>query len=757
MKKRLVLTVAAASLLALVSCNQPATSSSSVAPTPSSDESSQSTTEGTITSVTVAAVGGQTTINKKGQVTVVAMVDGTGKFSQLVTWSSDNEAVATVDAKGVVTGIGGGTANIKATSKQDATKSASIAINVKARSDDYAVLSLADVLSDDKNNGENTFITTVKVSGYKSGATAFDSYGNIVVTDAAGANETIVYGATASSKALVFDATTETWAFKNAKDFLTNEYTKDIKIGDTLEVVAIRADYNSTKEISIVVIAVNGVNVINEGTQAAPLTTDEVQARDYQKNSMYLYYVQGVVTAWSGSATDGGKYGNFYIKSEGATGDALAVYGATAKAEGAFTYTATTGVTKFNNPQDFLTNEGTKDIKIGDTVTMYALKTAYNTTKEISGVIIPAIVPVDPVIEEETIDNLLTKTASDSKVFTVSGILDTIGGTYGNGTLTNPTTGKSITVYGLSSTEGDLALTDTKLGYYEGVFSNSQNCTSTAGQYITMEAVFKYFNGTPEISGILKKTVEITDAAYTYKFAVTKEDTTNGTFVVDKDADLTFGETVTITATPDSGYAIDSVKVVNAYGVATSAVADATDATKFTFTVSCVNKVEVAFAAEAAPTGDVTSDIAGNLSDFAISGTTDSVYTERKATINHAQITAVANISKTPTWTSNLLVLKKDAAATLTIESNYTFNKVVLNGFNWNTDASSLTMQYWDETTSAWVDDTATTSKFVATTSNPSEAVTLTTSTLSTKKVKVLNPGAKRVGFASVVITYPAA
>jgi hypothetical protein len=612
MKKRLVLTVAAASLLALVSCNQPATSSSSVAPTPSSDESSQSTTEGTITSVTVAAVGGQTTINKKGQVTVVAMVDGTGKFSQLVTWSSDNEAVATVDAKGVVTGIGGGTANIKATSKQDATKSASIAINVKARSDDYAVLSLADVLSDDKNNGENTFITTVKVSGYKSGATAFDSYGNIVVTDAAGANETIVYGATASSKALVFDATTETWAFKNAKDFLTNEYTKDIKIGDTLEVVAIRADYNSTKEISIVVIAVNGVNVINEGTQAAPLTTDEVQARDYQKNSMYLYYVQGVVTAWSGSATDGGKYGNFYIKSEGATGDALAVYGATAKAEGAFTYTATTGVTKFNNPQDFLTNEGTKDIKIGDTVTMYALKTAYGTTKEISGVIIPAIVPVDPVIEEETIDNLLTKTASDSKVFTVSGVLDAITDTTkGVGYLTNPTTGKSIMIYGFSSTKTDLILTDTQLGYYDGSFTKTGDVTSKVGQYITLNAFYTYYSGTstPEITGVVTNTVETTDAAYTYKFAVTKEDATNGTFVVDKEADLAYGETVTITATPATGYKVDSVKVTTAYGVAKPATVDATDSNKFTFVASCVNKVEVKFVADVkATSATITSD-----------------------------------------------------------------------------------------------------------------------------------------------------
>jgi uncharacterized protein YjdB len=47
-----------------------------------------------------------------------------------ITWSSDNELVATVDASGLVTAVAAGTATITATSTVDGTKSATCALTV---------------------------------------------------------------------------------------------------------------------------------------------------------------------------------------------------------------------------------------------------------------------------------------------------------------------------------------------------------------------------------------------------------------------------------------------------------------------------------------------------------------------------------------------------------------------------------------------------------------------------------------------------
>lgn len=54
-----------------------------------------------------------------------------GTPDETVTWASDNEAVATVNKYGVVTGVGAGTCNITATSVADPTKSASCAVTVE--------------------------------------------------------------------------------------------------------------------------------------------------------------------------------------------------------------------------------------------------------------------------------------------------------------------------------------------------------------------------------------------------------------------------------------------------------------------------------------------------------------------------------------------------------------------------------------------------------------------------------------------------
>ncbi|MBW6456558.1 MAG: Ig-like domain-containing protein, partial [Trueperaceae bacterium] len=65
-----------------------------------------------------------------GSTTASATVQGSVGVSQAVTWSSSDPSVATVASSGLVTGVGGGVADIIATSTVDVTKSGSARITV---------------------------------------------------------------------------------------------------------------------------------------------------------------------------------------------------------------------------------------------------------------------------------------------------------------------------------------------------------------------------------------------------------------------------------------------------------------------------------------------------------------------------------------------------------------------------------------------------------------------------------------------------
>jgi len=73
-----------------------------------------------VTGVTVSP--STTTVNKGSTTTLTATVTPSNATNKNVTWTSNNESVATVTQNGVVTGIGEGTATIKAISQDNANK-----------------------------------------------------------------------------------------------------------------------------------------------------------------------------------------------------------------------------------------------------------------------------------------------------------------------------------------------------------------------------------------------------------------------------------------------------------------------------------------------------------------------------------------------------------------------------------------------------------------------------------------------------------
>jgi hypothetical protein len=745
MKKRLVLTVALAALLTLAGCG----------PTSTNTGDSNSATSSQSVDYTAIAITNKTALtaawkageaNRKVSLSITPAANDTALLAsgELVVASSDTTVISVVGE--YLTPVKAGKATITVTLGK---VSDSVEITVLAADNDYAAVTLAEGTADGLTNGVHTYISQVKVASFKAG-TDGGTYGNFNVTDADGKNNTIVYGATASLSALTYDATKKIWTFSNPKDFMANEATKAIKVGDMLDLVYIRADYNTTKEICGVIIGINGVAIANRGTAAAPLTSDEVAAlTDQQK--LYTYYVSGKISAWSGTATDGGDYGNFMLKSDGATGDAITVYGASAA--GTLAYDFSKNATIFTNAKDWKTNAATKDLKIGDTVTLQVIRADYKTTKEIIGIVVPTSAKVDPVIADKSIKDVAAYTAASNTVIHVSGIWAENHGTikYGTGYLMDPTTGDVVLVYGCSKTATGLAKTDSGLGYYTGAWTNPQDFaadTLTLGSYITIEGIVDYFSSskTVELEGVITTEVKPTDAAYTYKYAAsaTTVAATDGTVALSKTSELAFGEAVTITATAASGKKIDTVVVDHGYG---KEYAKAGTNGTYTFNANVTNIVTVNFVDDVAPTGDVAYDVATAFKDVGSS------YVASTQIINGVTFTAAkVAYNKQSAWTESLAVMGK-GEDTIEIAASYAFNKVALVGVNWGTDATTMVLEYWDTTTSAYVADA--TAKFVKSGTNDAISI-VTTSTFSVTKARIHTTGSSvRAGVKTVTLTYP--
>ncbi|HIU71006.1 MAG TPA: Ig-like domain-containing protein [Candidatus Enterosoma merdigallinarum] len=212
-------------------------------------------------------------------------------------------------------------------------------------------------------------------------------YGNFYIKDSAG-TEVLVYGATADATAMAFDS--GTYKYTNRQDFLTNEFTKGVTINTKVRLAVLKTSYNGTVQFNAVVLAVNDTLVPN-------YVIDSGEVPSYQNNTYFLYEVTGTISAWQyDDRTDATKYGNFYLQTE--ESDPILIYGATAS-EGKITWG--NGGLEFDNPQDFLTNAVTKDLDIGDTVTLRGIRADYNGTVELQGQIVVEVTEVGVSLDKD--------------------------------------------------------------------------------------------------------------------------------------------------------------------------------------------------------------------------------------------------------------------------------------------------------------------------------------------------------------------
>lgn len=298
---------------------------------------------------------------------------------ETITWATSDPSVATVDENGLVTGVSEGTVTISASTESGAIGVVTLTASVRQGEPDYLHASVAEVL-EAQDTKEQAYVVRGKIKGFgsKGDQTAIDQYGNVVLVDENDATkEIVVYGVSATYSALSYDEATGEYKFSNPKDSNTNVNTKDLKVGDTISMVAIRSDYKGTKQIVGVLAATNDTRIaptkatLKEVVEGAPLSATSGTA-----SGQYIYEVTATIKSWATNKPGATEYGDMVVTDE--SGLEVAVYGATAQ-DGKISYNYNgSGKYSIGNPKDWLTNEVTKDLKVGDKITFTCVRSDYN-------------------------------------------------------------------------------------------------------------------------------------------------------------------------------------------------------------------------------------------------------------------------------------------------------------------------------------------------------------------------------------------
>ena len=241
--------------------------------------------------------------------------------------------------------------------------------------------------------GENTkavaYEVTAEIKAFKDGATK-DKYGNMTLTD--GENDLTIYGSTATSSALAWN-NADAYAFTNPQDFQTNPTTSAMNIGDTVTMKLIRADYKGAVQGTGIVLSVTPGEGGGGETVPEPEVTQRTLAEFIagENTKAVAYEVTAEVKSFKDGGTTHDKYGNMVL-TDGEND--LTIYGSTATSSALAWNNA--DAYSFTNPQDFLTNEVTNAIEIGDTVTMKLIRADYKGAVQGTGIVLsvtPAPIP----------------------------------------------------------------------------------------------------------------------------------------------------------------------------------------------------------------------------------------------------------------------------------------------------------------------------------------------------------------------------
>lgn len=250
---------------------------------------------------------------------------------------------------------------------------------------------------------------------------------------------------------------------------------------------------------------------------------------------------------------------------------------------------------------------GVKEGKVFITATLTVDGKTYSDTCAIEVTkITPQAITISELLEKVDSSNTSNFIWDTKNIYQVKGVLEGYAGDKnGNGYLSDPATGKTITIYGLSGTE------NAGFSYKDGdwKYSNPKNADTTVkgivnnGEEVTLNVMFEDARGVANIAGCV---VEHKVSEKTYASSIKARE--HGTASLSLTEPQKYGTKVEIVVSPAEGYVVDSVKVKTLYGE-TSISAD--ESGKYFYNVTCKNEVEVTFKEKPAPGLTQTLTITG--------------------------------------------------------------------------------------------------------------------------------------------------
>ena len=258
----------------------------------------------------------------------------------------------------------------------------------------HVVATVSEILQNLADGKEKDVIYEVEayVVAWQTGKTDATKYGNYMLADAAdetdASKQILVYGSSANTEAFTITWSSGAYSYTqgdDAKDFLTNDVTKDVGIGSKIKLEAIAYKYNTTPEISGIVKTVDNSGVVHHDIPEPAVVESSLAAfiADTQGNGAKAFHFSAEIKAFKDGSTKD-KYGN--MKLTDGTND-LTVYGSTATAT-ALAWSSDAGMYAFTNPKDFDTNASTKDLNVGDTVEVKFIRADYNGAVQGTGIIL---------------------------------------------------------------------------------------------------------------------------------------------------------------------------------------------------------------------------------------------------------------------------------------------------------------------------------------------------------------------------------
>lgn len=251
----------------------------------------------------------------------------------------------------------------------------------------------------------------------------------------------------------------------------------------------------------------------------------------------------------------------------------------------------------------------------------------------------PEPTPVPAPVTTTIADILDGNTVDGNTVYQITGIIEgrDMDDKYGNAYITDPETGRSIQLYGLSSDMSAFSMDGTTLKYTNLKDAATELTDVANGTKVTLNVQWSAEHNNAY-------SVYVSHEASTATYEVEVEAGEHGAAVAGTTSG-TYGTESIITVTPEEGYRVNTATLTTAYG--TSSLAPEADGT-YKISITCVNKVAFTFVSTAQKDTSIelTAETLGLSGSYA-DGTANFNVNGENVAINYNQVSGAKNQMQT--------------------------------------------------------------------------------------------------------------